>query len=195
MKFTNKEISKIPMAYKNIFVTDDKIVHYRRKKNGVYEARFNRLGLHIEVSSKDLSELKFKFIEKLKGEAIAKPKAKEKPARIIKPQKTFRECAEEWLCVKKTLVKSTTCKEYERMLASDILPAFGEKNAAEITREELQNFLLKYVNEEKFRTASKLHLLLRCIFDVIAEDEGIPLSNEESRRALVRKQERKRVYI
>lgn len=174
LKFTNKEISKIPMAYKNIFVTDDKIVHYRRKKNGVFEARFNRCGLHIEVSSKDLSELKEKFIEKLKGQAVVKPVKAKKPAPAVRQSKTFREFAEEWLYVKRTLVKPTTCKEYERMLTTDILPVFGDKIAAEISREELQGFLLKYVNVEKFRTASKLHLLLRCIFDVVAEDEAIP---------------------
>jgi len=173
LKFTKKEISKTPMAYKDFFVADDKIVHYRRKKNGVYEARFNRLGLHIEVSSKNLSELKAKFIEKLKGGTGRKPIRKEKPAPAVSPTKTFKEFSDGWITVKRTLTKPTTCKEYERMLNADILPAFGDRIATEITREELQNFLLKYVNEEKLRTANKLHLLLRCIFDVIAEDAAI----------------------
>jgi len=34
-------------------------------KDGVYEARFHRKGIDVEVSSKDLNKLKDKFIEKL----------------------------------------------------------------------------------------------------------------------------------
>ncbi len=38
----------------------------------------------------------------------------------------------------------------------------------------LQNFLLTYVQKGVLRTAHKLFLLLRCIFDMIAEDYNIP---------------------
>ncbi len=38
----------------------------------------------------------------------------------------------------------------------------------------LQNFLLTYVQKGVLRTAQKLFLLLRCIFDMIAEDYNIP---------------------
>ena len=52
----------MPTQFKNIFAANDLIVHYRLRKDGVYEARFHRQGIHIEVSSKDLTKLKQKFI-------------------------------------------------------------------------------------------------------------------------------------
>ena len=51
---------------------------------------------------------------------------------------------------------------------------FGEIKAIEIDRCMLQNFLLTYVQKGVLRTAQKLYLLLRCIFDMIAEDYNIP---------------------
>ncbi|MDE5943089.1 MAG: hypothetical protein K2H30_02655 [Clostridia bacterium] len=65
LKFTKKEISQMPTQFKNIFAANDLIVHYRLRKDGVYEARFHRQGIDIEVSSKDLTKLKQKFIDKL----------------------------------------------------------------------------------------------------------------------------------
>lgn len=58
LKFTKKEISQMPINYRNVFATNDMIVHYRLRKDGVYEARFHRQGIDIEVSSKDLTKLK-----------------------------------------------------------------------------------------------------------------------------------------
>lgn len=55
--------------YKHIFAHGDKIVTYRQKKNGVFEARFYRQGIDIEVSSKDLQTLKQKFIDALNNYA------------------------------------------------------------------------------------------------------------------------------
>ncbi len=45
--------------------------------------------------------------------------------------------------------------------------------ATEIDRSTLQNFLLTYVDKGTLRTAHKLFLILRCIFDVIADDYNI----------------------
>lgn len=65
LKFTDKEILVMPTTYRNIFAANNYIVHYRHRKDGVYEARFHRQGIDIEVSSKELKQLKEKFIEKL----------------------------------------------------------------------------------------------------------------------------------
>lgn len=64
-KFNQKEINKMPLKYQKVFAHGDKIVHYRQKSNGVFEARYHRAGIHIEVSSKDLKVLKEKFITAL----------------------------------------------------------------------------------------------------------------------------------
>ena len=164
LKFSKKEILQMPTVYQSIFAAGNLIVHYRLRKDGVYEARFHRQGIDIEVSSKDLTKLKQKFIDKLNHKD-------EKPD---KKDKTFAEYADEWLNIKKVTTKQSTYNEYVRLLNHDVLPAFGEIKAVEIDRCKLQNFLLTYVEKGVLRTAHKLFLLLRCIFDMIAEDYNIP---------------------
>ena len=163
-KFTKKEISQMSASYKNIFAANNLLVHYRLRKDGVYEARFHRQGIDIEVSSKNLSELRQKFLNKLRDQKI------EKEHGVIK---TFAQYAEEWLNIKRVTTKQTTYNEYSRMLDHDILPVFGKKSVLDIDRSSLQNFLLTYVDKGTLRTAHKLFLLLRCIFDVIADDYSI----------------------
>ena len=65
LKFTKKDLNQMADKYRNIFALGDKIVSYRQKKNGVYEARYHRNGIDVEVSSKDLAALKQKFIDAL----------------------------------------------------------------------------------------------------------------------------------
>ena len=64
----------MPTQYRSFFAANNMIVRYRYRKDGVYEARFHRKGIDVEVSSKDLNTLKDKFIEKLnnKGKANVK---------------------------------------------------------------------------------------------------------------------------
>lgn len=166
LKFSKKEILLMPTAYRNIFAANDMIIHYRLRADGVYEARFHRQGIDIEVSSKDLTKLKQKFIDRLNH--------KDDPKKSKKKEKTFADYADEWLKIKKVTTKDSTYKEYVRMLNRDVLPKFGEMTAKEIDRSTLQDFLLTYVDKGTLRMAHKLFLLLRCIFDMIADDYGIP---------------------
>ena len=164
LKFTKKEISEMPTSLTKVFAVNDMVVHYRLRDRGVYEARYHRGGIHIEVSSKDLSVLKKKFIEKLNSYNESQNSN----------GKTFKEYADEWLNIKRVTTKESTYKEYVRMLERDVLPVFGNKKATAIDRNALQSFLLTYVDKGVLRTAHKLFLLLRCIFEMIAEDYGIP---------------------
>ena len=54
----------------------------------------------------------------------------------------------------------------------DLEPVFGNRLLADITRNELQNYLFGIVGENKHRKA--LLLMLNCIFDMAAEDFSIP---------------------
>lgn len=160
----------MPANARKVFATGDRIIYYRQKKNGVYEARFHRDGLNIEVSSKDLSQLKIKFIGKLTQVANAKETAME-----TKTDKTaaFNDVAREWLENKKRTVKPITYKGYECNLNTYILPVFGDKTLDKIDRSELQHFLNGFIDEDKYRTAQMLKLILKCIFELAAEDYGI----------------------
>ena len=169
LKFTKKEISEMPTSLTKAFAVNDMVVRYRLKPDGVYEARVHRKGIHIEVSSKDLTTLKQKFIDRL-THYEENPKAKKRDPN----DKAFKEYADEWLNIKRVTTKESTYKEYVRMLDRDVLPVFGEMSVTEIDRTALQSFLLKYVDKGVLRTAHKLWLLLKCIFDMVADDYGIP---------------------
>ena len=165
LKFTKKEIEQMNGKFKNMFAHGDKIITYRQKKNGVYEVRFHRQGIDIEVSSKDVHILKQKFIDALNNYA-ATGCAKAKTKHTVR----FNDFAVNWLSLKEKTTKPLTFKEYKRLFEHDISPAFADKTLAEIDREFIQNFLFRYVEEGKMRTAQKLQLILRCIFDLAASD-------------------------
>ena len=165
--FTKQEMKKMPLKYRKIFAHGNMIVPYRLRKDGVYEARIRRKNLHIEVSARDFESLKEKFI-------LALQKSERGPEKKDISQTNFAEFACKWLEVKKTLVKSSTFKEYDRLVQKNLLPAFGTASLADIDRNRLQNYLLGFVRDGKHRTAEKLSDLLRCIFDVAADDFRIP---------------------
>ena len=173
LTFTKKEIKSMPMKYRKIFAQGDMIVPYRLKKDGVYEARVRRKDIRIEVSAKDFGVLKQKFLAALnKSELQPQPQPQQPetaPKRSAAGVK-FGDFARDWLNVKQKMVKPSTFKEYQRLCNHDLLPAFGDKNFAELDRATLQNFLFSYVDAGKNRTAEKLYDLLRCIFDVAADD-------------------------
>lgn len=102
LKFSEKEILQMPTNYRNVFATNDLIVHYRLRKDGVYEARFHRQGIDIEVSSKNLAQLKQKFIDRLNH--------KDDPKKSKKKEKTFADYADEWLKIKKVTTKDSTTR-------------------------------------------------------------------------------------
>ncbi|MCD8372129.1 MAG: hypothetical protein LUD27_02380 [Clostridia bacterium] len=165
IKFSEEEIKLMPLKYRKVFAQDDRLVYYRQKPNGVYEARYHREGINIEVSSKDLNTLKQKFIEALQNLAST-GNVKAKTAKTVK----FNEFALSWLKLKEKTTKPATYGEYARLFHHDIEPYFEGKTLGEIDRDFLQNYLFSYVENEKFRTAEKIHLILRCIFDLAASD-------------------------
>ena len=169
IRFTKQEMKKMPMKYRKIFAHEDIIVPYRLRKDGVYEARVRRKDLHIEVSARDFAALKEKFIRALHKEE------EPAPAAVKDPKATnFGEFTLQWLEVKQALVKPSTFKEYDRLCRKNLIPAFGQYSLAQIDRDKLQSYLLGFVKEGKHRTAEKLADLLRCIFDVAADDYKIP---------------------
>lgn len=70
-------------------------------------------------------------------------------------------------------MKASTYAEYERLCEKNLKVAFPDTPIAEMTRGIIQEYLFKYIQEGKARTAQKLHLILSCIFDLAAEDFDI----------------------
>lgn len=185
IKFTRKEINEMPLKYRNVFAQGDKIIPYRQKPNGVYEARYHREGIHIEVSSKDLTILKKKFLDALQNYATTGCAKAKSQFTVL-----FNDFAKSWLSLKEKTTKPLTFKEYKRLFEHDIAPAFANKTLAEIDREFVQNFLFNYVEQDKFRTAEKLQLILRCIFDLAADD--YKFSSPMAKVVLPKRQSKKR---
>ena len=150
-KLTKQEIKTMPESIRKIFIANNYIVNYRITSNGYFEARIRRFYTQPTVTAKP---------------AISStPTAK---------TMLFGTYSREWLKIKEQTTKPSTFKEYERSFRVDLEPTFGNKPLADITRNDLQNYLFGIVGENKHRKAEKLALMLNCIFDMAAEAYDIP---------------------
>ena len=125
--------------------------------------------MNIEVASTDFNTMKRKFIAKLcegQGDTV-QPKQS-------KSTVTFADCAQAWLKLKERTTKPSTYKEYLRSYNVNLQPVFGDYRLCEITRSMVQDYLFSFIDKGNHRTAEKLKLQLKCIFDLAAEDYKIP---------------------
>ena len=175
-KLTKQEIKTMPESIRKIFIANNYIVNYRITSNGYFEARIRRKGMYIEASGRDFETMRKRFMDRLTT-FYTQPTVTAEPAISSTPTaKTmlFGNYGREWLKIKEQTTKPSTFKEYERSFRVDLEPTFGNKPLADITRNDLQNYLFGIVGENKHRKAEKLALMLNCIFDMAAEDFSIP---------------------
>lgn len=175
-KLTKQEIKEMPERIRKIFIANNYIVNYRITSNGYYEARIRRSDMYIEASGRDFETMRKRFLDRLSAyyNKVPEPvqETVEQPVRTAKTV-LFTDYAEEWLKIKEKTVKPSTYKEYERSYRVDLAPMFNGKYLADISRNDLQNYLFAIINETKYKKAHKLALMLNCIFDMAAEDFGI----------------------
>lgn len=175
-KLTKQEIKTMPESIRKIFIANNYIVNYRITSNGYFEARIRRKGMYIEASGRDFETMRKRFMDRL-ATFYTQPTVTAEPAGLSAPTaKTilFGDYGREWLKIKEQTTKPSTFKEYERSFRVDLEPTFGNKPLADITRNDLQNYLFGIVGKNKHRKAEKLALMLHCIFDMAAEDYDIP---------------------
>ena len=175
-KLTKQEIKTMPESIRKIFIANNYIVNYRITSNGYFEARIRRKGMYIEASGRDFETMRKRFMDRL-ATFYAQPTVTAEPAISSTPTANtilFGDYGREWLKIKEQTTKPSTFKEYERSFRVDLEPVFGSKPLADITRNDLQNYLFGIVGENKHRKAEKLALMLHCIFDMAAEDYDIP---------------------
>ena len=171
LTFTNKELTIMPKKYKNLFACQDYIVFYRTRKNGVLEARLRCDGFNVDVSSKSLIVLKQKFLE----EFLRQANIKEQNYCVPNTAQTvlFNDYVSEWLKIKERTVKPTTYAGYKQTAELYILPKFAGRTLASFTRSELQEYIFSFIDADKYRTAEKVHLIMRCVFDLAVDDYGM----------------------
>lgn len=175
-KFTRQEIKAMPEHIRKIFIANNNIVNYRITSNGYFEARIRRKGMYVEASGRDFETMRKRFMDRLAAFYERPAQPAEQPPEQVRTAKTvlFGDYARDWLKIKEQTTKPSTFKEYERSFRVDLEPTFGMRPLADITRNDLQNYLFGIVGENKHRKAEKLALMLNCIFDMAAEDFGLP---------------------
>ncbi len=170
---SKKEIKRMPEKYRRIFACEDRIIPYRFHK-GVYEAHYRRDGFKVFACAKDFKEMREKFtaklLEQMNGERPLPMPSKGKEAAPGHSDARFADYLQEWLEIKRKTCKESTVKEYERLSSVNLLPVFGDKAITDISRQELQSYLFRFIDEGKHRTAEKLYQVLCCIFDLACED-------------------------
>ena len=170
---SKKEIKRMPEKYRRIFACEDRIIPYRFHK-GVYEAHYRRDGFKVFACAKDFKKMREKFtaklLEQMNGERPLPMPSKGKEAAPGHSDARFADYLREWLEIKRKTCKESTVKEYERLSSVNLLPVFGDKAITDISRQELQSYLFRFIDEGKHRTAEKLHQVLCCIFDLACED-------------------------
>ncbi|MBQ9729913.1 MAG: tyrosine-type recombinase/integrase family protein [Clostridia bacterium] len=165
-KFSSKEIEKMPLFYKNLFVAGDVVAHWRNRSGGLIEIRCQIQGKKITASGKTKQAAAEKFIKKLNIEQTTP----EKPI-------TFYEYAMQFLeTVKKPNVKAATYVDYVTSFEKHLFPAFGEKRLSDIKQFDVQQHLNSLLEQGLSRSAQKQRQLLKSLFEYAEEDQLVSRS-------------------
>ncbi len=161
LNFTNKEISKMPKAFRHTFIAEGKIICYRKRKRGKvscsYEARYRRHGYNISVSTTNLIDLKQKFIEALH--------AAEAGETATKIPTTFHEfCMYYFENFRKRKVTADTYRRDLSRYKNHVQPFFGSMKLRSITPVQCQNLIDKILATGHEKNAQEIYSLLNCIF-------------------------------
>lgn len=168
LKFSEKELSKMPSKVKKQFKVGNVTAHIRKKKNGVFEIRSQIERQRLSVSSKDFDTAKEKFITAV-NDLFATPNA----VRINKHVK-FCDYMRQWLAtVKKPTVKAVTLEDYDYTAKTYIYPEFEGRELSDIKGFELQAFFNRFAEAGKHRTAKKIYNLLLPVFEYAVMDDII----------------------
>ena len=156
LKFTDKEISKMPQNYRKLFRTDGLRAHVRKRKRGnsiTYEVRCRMCGVNITAGGTTVEEAKKRFLEKLH----------EPQKTATNVPSTFEGFTEYYF--KKYREKKVTAKTYKNdvnRLKTHVIPAIGKKQIRDITPTDIENILEKLSDKKK--TAEEIYSLLNGIF-------------------------------
>lgn len=202
LKFSNKELNSMSDKLKNYFVCKDRLVSYRFHKGVYeVQFRRDGIKLYVAAKDLDTLKARFRYeMEQyllLHPDCPRSPKSCYDPlpnysfqpqpaaqaqipilATTSSPQQEalqsvlFTDYVAQWLALKKQTVKPRTYQEYERMSNCHFEKDFSGVPLKDMTRNRIQEYLFRFVDEGKFRTAEKLHLAFSCIFDLAADDLG-----------------------
>ena len=161
LKFTEKEVLKMPKEFRPTFRANGRTVHVRKRKRSKrgyhYEARYRCDGYNISVSSKDYEKLKPKFIEALQV-AVVRKDTPEVPTRFDEFAHFYYEK------FRKRKVAAETYAGDLRRLKKHLLPAFGNMQLRLITPVQCQTLIDGFLERGQGKTAEEVFSLLNQIF-------------------------------
>lgn len=174
VRFTQKEISKMPKTFKKEFRTDGCTAHVRKRRSGKhnwnYEIRYRRNGYAIQVSANSLDEAKRKFIDRL---SVAE-KAVNKASDAAIPS-TFTDFADYFFeNFYKRKVAASTLRVALNQFKNHLQPCFGNMQLKKITPKNCQILLDKLEADGKGKTAEDLFTILNLIFKAAVKHGLIP---------------------
>ena len=200
LKFTDKEILKMPKNLRNTFRAEGCTVHYRKRIRGKnscsYEARYKRNGYNLSVSAPNLQALKVRFIAALK--------ANDKDNPLPGVPTNFHEFATYYFeTFWRRTVTAQTYKTETNRYKNHIQPLFGSLPIKSITPGMCQQLLDGITAKGYGKTADEVHGRLNQIFEAAIKhglikfnpldivvfiphecEHGIALTKEEERRLL-----------
>lgn len=151
-------------------------IRVRQKTNGVYEARFRAHGYNICVSSVEYDMLKPKFIMALLSYAGKKKPEAEKPKAEPNKRPQFCAVANRWLELKRPTIKANTYNYYVQLFGANLYPVFIGRELAGIKQSEVQALINAYMEQGKYRTATKIYQTLSAVFEFAVGEEIIERS-------------------
>ena len=161
LKFTEKEILKMPKKFRPTFRANGCTVHVRKrmrsKRGYTYEARYRCDGYNISVSSKHYDKLKALFIEALKN-ADTEEKQPPTPIGFEKFAMFYFENFK-----KRKVTKATYISDLRR-LKNHLVPVFGNMPLKSITPVQCQKLIDSYTEKGQGKTAEETYSILNQIF-------------------------------
>lgn len=200
LKFTDKEILKMPKNLRNTFRAEGCTVHYRKRIRGKnscsYEARYKRNGYNLSVSAPNLQALKSRFIEALK--------AGDKENALPGVPTNFHEFATYYFnTFWRRTVSAQTYKTEMNRYKNHIRPRLGAFSIKSITPGMCQQLLDDITDKGYGKTADEVHGRLNQVFEAAIKhglikynpldivvfiphesEHGLALTKEEERRLL-----------
>ena len=163
----------MPEELKNLITIEIKIP-VRRKPNGVYDASFPAHGLNLYAASADFKNLKPKFLKVLLD---YKPKSAEPEQGLTtSTAHDFAEVCRRWLDLKRAVIKENTFEDYVSIFNTNIFPVLEGRTLDEIRQSDVQKIINDYIEQSKYRTATKIYQTLKSVFDFAVGDELIERS-------------------
>lgn len=157
LRFTQKEIAKMPKRYQKFFRTEQVRAIVTLRNDGVFAIRCRKqkdYGINIEVYSKDLEKAKQKFIQKLNN--LDKQECKH--------SNLMTECVEEYLSRNARHVVDSSATHKANIYNNHIKPYIVDLKVKDMTASVCQNLIDRLLDEGKGRTAEEVHSILNSSF-------------------------------